>query len=191
MRRVVDLYPGQAKTDRDAFIIVDTARTVPHTLRRVDTDDDTLAELDVLVGFDDDLAGEATRTANRDLRGLLTGIHPRAREGDLPRSGYPQGLRRAGCRNLTMIAKKHPPRMGQRLVDDIISALDAPQVTVPGTAAERVLPKLSESLNETPQQRKSIAATSRRCSMLTSFPRPDLDARYRRQNSRPYPARSR
>jgi hypothetical protein len=116
---------------------------VPHTLRRVDTDDDTLAELDVLVGFDDDLAGEATRTASRDLRGLLTGIHPRARAGDLPRSGYPQGLRRAGRRNLTMIAKK-PPRMGQRLVDDIISALDSQQVTVPGTAAaERVLPELS------------------------------------------------
>lgn len=34
MRRVADMYPGQAKTDaRDAFIIADTARTMPHTLR--------------------------------------------------------------------------------------------------------------------------------------------------------------
>lgn len=75
MRRIADLYPGQAKTyARDAFIIADTARTMPHTLRRVDTDDDTLAELDVLIGFDDDLAGEATRISNR-VRGLLTGIH--------------------------------------------------------------------------------------------------------------------
>lgn len=76
MRRIADLYPGQAKTDaRDAFIITDTARTMPHTLRRVDTGDDTLAELDVLIGFDNDLAGEATRISNR-IRGLLTGIHP-------------------------------------------------------------------------------------------------------------------
>lgn len=58
MRRIADLYPGQAKTDaRDAFIIADTARTMPRTLRRVDTGDEVLAELGVLVGFDDDLAG--------------------------------------------------------------------------------------------------------------------------------------
>lgn len=76
MRRIADLYPGQAKTDaRDAFIIADTARTMPHTLRRVDTGDEALAELEVLVGFDDDLAGEATRISNR-IRGLLTSIHP-------------------------------------------------------------------------------------------------------------------
>lgn len=76
MRRIADLYPGQAKTDaRDAFIIADTARTMPHTLRRVDTGDEALAELEVLVGFDDDLAGEATRVSNR-IRGLLTSIHP-------------------------------------------------------------------------------------------------------------------
>src|SRR6478735_6004347 len=39
------------------------ARTMPHTLRRVDTGDEALAELEVLVGFDDDLAGEATRVS--------------------------------------------------------------------------------------------------------------------------------
>ncbi len=34
MRRVADLHPGQAKTDaRDAYIIAETARTMPHTLR--------------------------------------------------------------------------------------------------------------------------------------------------------------
>jgi transposase len=34
MRRIADLYPGQAKTDaRDAFIIADAARTMPHALR--------------------------------------------------------------------------------------------------------------------------------------------------------------
>ena len=76
MRRLADLHPGTAKTDaRDAYVIADAARTLPHTLRRVDAGDDTLAELEMLVGYDDDLAGEVTRIANR-IRGLLTQIHP-------------------------------------------------------------------------------------------------------------------
>lgn len=34
MRRLADLYPGEAKTDsRDAAVIADAARTMPHTLR--------------------------------------------------------------------------------------------------------------------------------------------------------------
>jgi transposase len=75
MRRSADLYPGRSKTDaRDAFIIADAARLLPHTPRPVDVGDEALAELEVLVGFDDDLAGEATRFGNR-IRGLLTGIH--------------------------------------------------------------------------------------------------------------------
>ncbi|NED49718.1 IS110 family transposase, partial [Micromonospora aurantiaca] len=69
MRRIADLHPGAAKTDaRDAYVIADAARTLPHTLRRVDVGDEALAELEVLVGFDDDLAGEATRVSNR-IRG--------------------------------------------------------------------------------------------------------------------------
>jgi len=76
MRRVADLYPGEAKTDaRDAFIIADTARAMPHTLRAVEMADETVAELEMIVGFDDDLATEATRVSNR-IRGLLTQIHP-------------------------------------------------------------------------------------------------------------------
>lgn len=56
MCRIADLYPGRAKTDaRDAFIIADAARSLPRTLRPVDLGDDALAELDVLVGFGDDL----------------------------------------------------------------------------------------------------------------------------------------
>jgi transposase len=61
MRRIADLHPGQGKTDaRDAYVIADAARTMPHTLRRVGTDDETLAELTVLAGYDDDLAAQAT-----------------------------------------------------------------------------------------------------------------------------------
>ena len=76
MRRIADLHPGNAKTDaRDAYVIADAARTLPHALRRVDVGDDALADLEVIVGFDDDLAAETTRVTNR-VHGLLTQIHP-------------------------------------------------------------------------------------------------------------------
>jgi hypothetical protein len=62
MRRIADPYPGEGKTDaRDAFVIADAARTMPHTLRRVGTDDETLAGLSVLAGYDDDLAAQSIR----------------------------------------------------------------------------------------------------------------------------------
>lgn len=71
MRWIADLYPGESKTDaRDAAIVADAARTRPHTLRDLAPDDETVAELNMLVGFDDDLAGEVTRTKTR-LRELL------------------------------------------------------------------------------------------------------------------------
>ena len=76
MRKAADLSPGQAKTDaRDAFIIADTARTMPHTLRSVDRESDVLANLKVLAGTDEDLAHDITRVINR-LRSLLLQIHP-------------------------------------------------------------------------------------------------------------------
>src|ERR1700754_285892 len=145
MRRLADLHPGAAKTDaRDAYVIADAARTLPHTLRRVDVGDETLAEREVLVGFDDDLAGEATRISNR-IRGLLTQIHPalervlgpkvqhKAVLELLSRCGGPAGLRKAGRRKLTAIAVAYAPRMGQRLVDAILAALDEQTVVVAGT----------------------------------------------------------
>lgn len=72
MRRIADLYPGEAKTDaKDAAIIADAARTMPQTLRSFQLTDEITAELTVLVGFDQDLAAEATRTSNR-----IRGLHP-------------------------------------------------------------------------------------------------------------------
>lgn len=57
MRRVADLHPGEAKTDaRDAFIIAETARTMPHTLHTITVTEETTAELSMLCGFNDDLA---------------------------------------------------------------------------------------------------------------------------------------
>ncbi|OKL50704.1 IS110 family transposase, partial [Bowdeniella nasicola] len=76
MRKAADLYPGRSKTDaRDAFIIADTARTMPHTLRAVDRNSEVLSALKVLSGFDEDLARESTRAINR-LRSLLVQIYP-------------------------------------------------------------------------------------------------------------------
>ncbi|MGW3963466.1 IS110 family transposase [Amycolatopsis sp. NPDC005003] len=170
MRRIADLYPGRAKTDaRDAFVIADAARSLPHTLRPVDVGDEALAELEVLVGFDDDLAGEATRIANR-IRGLLTGIHPTLEHAIGPRishpavleilsrCGGPAGIAKAGRRKLTAIAKVHAPRMGERLVEAIMTALGEQTVTVPGTAAaDTVLPRLADSLKTVLLQRKQVA----------------------------------
>jgi transposase len=171
MRRIAGLYPGRAKTDaRDAFVIADAARSLPHTLRPVDVGDDALAELDVLVGFDDDLAGEATRIANR-IRGLLTGVHPALERAIGPRIAHPEvleilfryggptGIRAAGRRKLTTIATAHAPRMGGKLVTAILTALDEQSVVVPGTAAaDTVLPRLADSLKTVVLQRKQVAA---------------------------------
>src|ERR1700753_3817340 len=75
MRRIADLHAGEAKTDaRDAAIIAETARSMPHALRSLRLDDEQLAELTMLCGFDDDLADQITQTSNR-IRGLLTQIH--------------------------------------------------------------------------------------------------------------------
>ena len=110
MRRIADLYPGNAKTDaRDAFIIADAARTLPHALRRIDAGDEALAELDVLVGYDDDLASEATRLSNR-IRGLLTGIHPALERVLGPKAAHPAVLEiLIGCGGPTGIPVDQPP----------------------------------------------------------------------------------
>lgn len=89
MRRIADLYPGEAKTDaKDAAVIADAARTMPHTLRSLELTDEITAELTVLTGFDQDLAAEATRTSNR-IRGLLTQFHPSLERVLGPRLDHP------------------------------------------------------------------------------------------------------
>lgn len=55
MRRIADLYPGEGKTDaRDAAIIADAARPMPYTLPSIELPGETVAELHMIVGFDDD-----------------------------------------------------------------------------------------------------------------------------------------
>jgi transposase len=171
MRRIADLHPGTAKTDaRDAYVIADAARVMPHTLRRVDVGEEALAELNVLVGFDDDLAGESTRLSNR-IRGLLTQVHPalervlgprvsqKATLALLTKFGGPTGMRAAGRSRLLATARKANPRGADQLVDAIWAALAQQTVVVPGTAAaDTILPKLARSLVDTLDQRRQIAA---------------------------------
>src|SRR5690625_7286330 len=123
MRKAADLYPGSSKTDaRDAFIIADTARTMPHTLRQVDRDSEVLSALKVLAGFDEDLAHETTRALNR-IRSLLTQIHPaleRVFVGGslatalvldlLEKFGGPTGLKTAGRGRVLRFGRAHSRR---------------------------------------------------------------------------------
>ncbi len=170
MRRAADLYPGEAKTDaRDAFVIADAARAMPHTLHSVDLDDETIAELHMIVGFDDDLAAEATRLSSR-LRGLFTQIHPHLERVLGPRMqhpavlrlldqfGSPAQIRKAGRRRLTALIRPKAPRMAERLINDIFTALDEQTVVVPGTdAAALIVPSLASSLQAVLDQRKLLA----------------------------------
>ncbi|MEV7797404.1 IS110 family transposase [Streptomyces sp. NPDC087512] len=171
MRRIADLYPGEAKTDaKDAVVIADAARTMPHTLRTLDLTDEVTAELTMLVGFDQDLAGEANRTSNR-IRGLLTQFHPSlervlgprldhpAITWLLERYGSPQALRKAGRRKLVEVVRPRAPRMAERLIDDIFTALDEQTVVVPGTGTiDVIVPSLAKSLAAVHEQRRTLEA---------------------------------
>ena len=69
MRRIADLTPGSAKTDaKDAAVITQAARSMPHTLRAINASDEDAAALSMLTGFDLDLARQVNQTTNR-IRG--------------------------------------------------------------------------------------------------------------------------
>jgi hypothetical protein len=145
MRRIADLYPGEGKTDaRDAFVIADAARTMPHTLRRVGTEDETLAGLAVLVGYDDDLAAQSTRLTNR-LHEALLHIHPALEHllgMHFDRGGLlellaaaptPTALHALGEAGMTEVMRARSPRLTKSLPAKITAALDAQTLVVPGT----------------------------------------------------------
>lgn len=205
MRRIADLYPGEAKTGaKDAFIIADAARAMSHTLRAIDSEEETTAELEMIVGFDDDLAGEATRIANRP-HGLLTHIHPSLERVVGPRFqhpavltllqrfGSPTQIRKAGRRRLVTLLRPQALRMAERLVDELFVALDEQTVTVPGTeAAALIVPSLAASLTAVLDQRTLLAGRIEKLlEAHPSFEGPDVDAGSRRQGRSPHPDRSR
>ncbi|MCU1443511.1 MAG: transposase [Cryobacterium sp.] len=170
MRRIADLHPGEAKTDaRDAFIIAEAARTLPHALRSLQLADDQVAELTMLCGFDDDVAGQITATSNR-IRGLLTQIHPALERVLGPHLDHPAvldlfqhypspaAMAAAGETRLGNRLVKLAPRMGRRLAGEIKQALSEQTVVVVGTkAASTVLPRLAEKLAALRRQRDEIA----------------------------------
>ena len=170
MRRVADLHVGEAKTDaRDAAIIAQAARTMPHALRALRRDDELTGELAMLAGFDEDLAGQVNQVSNR-LRGLLTQIHPALErvlgpELDHPavldllqRHPSPAALSGLGRSRLGARLRKLAPRIGDRLADAIVVALGEQTVVVPGTdAAATVVPRLAEQLTMLRRQRDDVA----------------------------------
>ncbi|NHU86428.1 IS110 family transposase [Kocuria sp. JC486] len=170
MRRIADLHPGAAKTDaRDAAIIAEAARTMPHTLRDIRVDEEQIAELGVLAGFDDDLAAQITATSNR-LRGILTQIHPALERVLGPRvthpavtdllSRYPTPgkLQVAGRGHVRARLKKHAPRLAEALTEEIFTALGQQTVVVAGTeAAATVIPILAGQLAALTAQRTQVA----------------------------------
>ncbi|WP_073950367.1 IS110 family RNA-guided transposase [Streptomyces kebangsaanensis] len=171
MRRAADLYPGEAKTDaRDAYVIADTARTMPHTLRAIDRDDEALAELTMLTGYDNDLAGEINRTTNR-LRGLLAQIHPSLErvlgarlhypciQALLSRHGSPGKLKKLGRARCEALLKAHGSRKAKRLTEEIFTALAEQTLTVPGTdASALIVPGLAAQLAAAHTQRQATEA---------------------------------
>ncbi|MFG3289142.1 IS110 family transposase [Streptomyces sp. NPDC048179] len=149
MRRLADLHPGTGKTDaRDAYVIADAARTMPHLLHSIEADESVRAELTMVLGHDDDLAQDATRTSNR-LRGLLTSIHPALERVLGPRLrhpavlallqtyGSPAQLAQAGPEQITQVMPQAAPRMrsAHTLAGQITTALAEQTVTVPGTGS--------------------------------------------------------
>ncbi|KKI72327.1 transposase [Burkholderia pseudomallei] len=190
MRRIADLHAGEAKTDaRDAAIIAEAARSMPHTLRSLRLADEQLAELTMLRGFDDDLAAQLTQTSNR-IRGLLTQIHPALERVLGPRLDHPavldllerypspSALAAANEKTLANRLTKLAPRLGKNWAAEIVQALNEQAVIVPGTqAAAIVMPRLAQQLAALRKQRDEIAAEVERLVLahplwpvLTSMP---------------------
>ena len=156
MRRIADLTPGSAKTDRrDAAVIAQAARTMPHTLRDVTAADEEAASLTMLTGFDLDLARQVNQTANR-IRGLYTQIHPALEAVLGPHLEHdavleaiaawptPTALRKAGKARIDARLKKHGARRHAAWAQQVCEALKKQTVTVAGTdAAGAVLPHLA------------------------------------------------
>ena len=163
MRRIADLHPGQSKTDaRDAHVIADAA----HTLRRVGTDDGTLAELSVLASYDDDLAGQTTRLTKRLLHihpALERLVGPRLDRGGLldllATAPTPQALRDLGADGIAELMRARSPPLARTLPAQILAALDAQTVVIPGTTAfARVITGVANQLHEVRTERDALAA---------------------------------
>ena len=143
MRRAADLYAGAAKTDpKDAQVLADYAWRNVDRLTWTTITDELLARLRILNGRDTDLAGDATRAANR-LRDALLAVSPALERavGDrlvsvpglraaLVKWPTPSALRTAGKARVWTLISKRSKRTAQRLTDLIWAALQAQTVVV-------------------------------------------------------------
>ncbi|MGW0745853.1 IS110 family transposase [Streptomyces sp. NPDC002817] len=183
MRRLADCHPGTGKTDaRDAYVIADAARTMPHLLHSIDPAEGVRAELTMVLGYDDDLAQDATRTSNR-LRGPLTSIHPALERVLGPRLrhpavlallqtfGSPAALAQAGTEELIEVMTDAAPRMRtpRELAGQIHAALAEQSVQVPGTgSAGEIISGLAESLTVLLKRREILE--TRMTALLQAHP---------------------
>jgi transposase len=183
MRRLADCHPGTGKTDaRDAYVIADAARTMPHLLHSIDPAEGVRAELTMVLGYDDDLAQDATRTSNR-LRGLLTSIHPALERVLGPRLRHPAvlallqtfcspaQLAQAGTEELIEVMTDAAPRMRtpRELAGQIHAALAEQTVQVPGTgSAGEIISGLAESLTVLLKRREILE--TRMTALLQAHP---------------------
>lgn len=134
MLRIADLYPGDTKTDeKDAFIIADAARSLPHTLRELTAADMDDATLGMLTGFDLDLSRQVNQVSNR-IGGLFAQFHPALEkvlslrlEHDailevLTAWPTPDRLRKAGRSPIDAKLKEHGARRHAAWAQEILTA---------------------------------------------------------------------
>lgn len=192
MRESADLYPGRSKTDaRDAFIIADTARTIPHTLRAVERNSEILSALKVLFGVGKDLTRESTHVIN-PLRPLWVQIYPSLERvfpgvvltrtivlDFLIRYQGPIELKIAGKAGAKRWARHHSRKDPVPPIDQVFTTLSKQAVTVPGAdTVELVIPKATAQIKELNHQRYIVAEEVEKLvddfppsTLLTSMPR--------------------
>lgn len=142
---------------------------MPHTLRDIRVDEEQIAELGALAGFDDDLAAQITATSKR-FQGTLTQIHPALERVLGPRGRHPAvadllsrcptpgKLQVAGRGHLRARLKKHAPRLAEALTEEIFTVLGQQTVVVADTeAAATVIPILAGQLAALAAQRAQVA----------------------------------
>lgn len=149
MRRIADLHPGQAKTDRkDAWVIADAGRSLPHTVVLVNPDDPELvAEIGVLAGYSQDLGKSINQETNR-LHDAVTHVHPaleRLLKDHFDRNGVlavlaaaptPAALQALGVEGIAATMKAGgSPRLAKTLPTQIVAVLSEQSLVLPGTAA--------------------------------------------------------
>ncbi|KUM79259.1 hypothetical protein AQI70_10490 [Streptomyces curacoi] len=169
-RKLRELFAKLRARHGTVLVVVDQPPSIEALLltvaRVMGCEDQAIAELELIVGFDDDLAGEATGVANRlhgpvdadpPVAGAVLG--PRLQHPAvltlLERLGSPTRIRKAGRRRLVTLLRPKAPRMAERLIDEIFASLDEQTVTAPDAEEAALIgQRLAGSLTAVLDQRK-------------------------------------